>query len=139
MQKQKKSMKHTSAFTETVTTMLLCAGIQLVTFIAACILAMVIDVHSNGYYIFSIGSFCVGGAISGFLSVKKKRKNGLISGIIYALPSCVLYIFISAAMNAFKIDYLIAVSFVLIVLSSASGGVLSVNIRPKAKVKVKRH
>jgi len=141
MSKQKsvnKKNKVKSKVNGTFVLMLTCFGIETAVFFIACIAALIADVKSNSFYIFSMISLCLGCLGSGFVSVRKTKKNGLLNGIFYALPANVFYIVISLFFNSFKIDYFIIISLLLLVLSSAIGGVLSVNFKPKTKIKAKR-
>lgn len=69
--------------------------------------------------------------ISGFITGLKERKNGLTSGVLQALPMNALLIVISLAINGFKPDFSLVVMFFSGILMSATGGVISVNLRLK--------
>lgn len=127
-----------SKFNESLLLMLTCFGIETAMFFIACVVALIADLKSDSFCIFSVISLCLGCLASGFVSVRKTKKNGLLNGIFYSLPSNVFYILASSALNAFKIDYFIIISFVLLLLASAVGGILSVNFKPKTKIKSKR-
>ena len=71
------------------------------------------------------------GVASGFITASKKREKGMLYGTLYSLPSNITVMLVSAAFNSFSIDYNLFLTFSLLVVCSAAGGVLSVNIKPK--------
>lgn len=78
--------------------------------------------------IFSLCTF-----LTAFVSSNKKRKNGLITGIIYNLPSILIVLVTSVILNSFKVDLNLLLSFCTMQISSALGGVLGVNHKQKLK------
>ena len=78
--------------------------------------------------IFSLCTF-----ISAFLTANKKRENGLVTGIIYNLPSIILVELLSLILNGFSADINLLLSFLTMLISSALGGVIGVNQKQKAK------
>lgn len=78
--------------------------------------------------IFSLCTF-----LSAFLVAGKKRKKGLVAGIIYNLPSVIIILLLSLILNGFSADLNILLSFVTMLISSALGGVIGVNRKQKAK------
>ena len=78
--------------------------------------------------IFSLCTF-----ISAFLTANKKRENGLVTGIIYNLPSIILVELLSLILNGFSSDINLLLSFLTMLISSALGGVIGVNQKQKAK------
>ncbi len=78
--------------------------------------------------IFSLCTF-----LSAFLTANKKRENGLVTGVIYNLPSILVILFISLVLNGFSADLNLLLSFATMLISSALGGVLGVNRKQKAK------
>ena len=141
MPKQKGLNKKTSSAsktTEVITLMFICAAMQTSVFICACIFSLLINVKNDIYFPVAVAALCIGSAFSGFTSVRKIRKNGLLNGILYVLPSNVVYMMISLAMNSFVFDYITLISFTLLVIFSAVGGVISVNFIPKTNNRVKR-
>ena len=113
-------------------------GIQGAFFLASCILAMLTGVKQPDYYIFSLVALSLGSGASGFITGKKRHEKGMLYGTLYALPSNILYIFLSVAFNSFVIDYNLFLSFALLVACSGAGGVISVNTRSKPKINKKR-
>ena len=64
--------------------------------------------------IFSLCTF-----LSAFLVAGKKRKKGLVAGIIYNLPSVIIILLLSLILNGFSADLNILLSFVTIWRESA--------------------
>lgn len=98
-------------------------------FLLSSVLSLVTDVSQKYDTIITLIAFALSSFISGFYAGKKKRQNGLLAGVIYTLPLNALVLIISAIISDFKVDYLIAVSAVVLVLSAGLGGILSVNMR----------
>ena len=113
--------------------------LQAVIFTLCAVIAYIADVKTTEYYIFSIVSLLTGSLLNGFISGRETRKKGLLSGIIFTLPSIVFYNFISLIANGFKADYVFLIlSFIIPVIFSAIGGILSVNIRLNKRIKARR-
>ena len=100
-------------------------------FLAACILALIFDIGRENYYIFAAASLCIGSFSSGFISARKTRQKGMLNGIIYALPSNMVFTITSAALNSFSVDFNMIITFILLIICSAAGGIASVNIRSR--------
>ena len=105
------------------------AIIYISVFILTSVLSLVTDVSQNYDTIITLIAFAFSSFISGFYAGRKKRQNGLLTGVIYTLPLNAIVLIISAIISDFKVDYLIAVSAVTLVLSAGLGGILSVNMR----------
>lgn len=138
MSKQQNSNISGSKLKEVIILMAVCLGIQIGILVTACIIGYILGIKSGGYYIYSLIALCFANIISGFVAVRKTKKNGLLNGIFYSLPSIVFFIIISSVFNTLNIDYHIIISFLLLIFASAAGGVLSVNFIPKPKIKRKR-
>ena len=97
------------------------------------IVAVYADLQKSHNFIVSlciIGFTCFA---SGVFSGKFKRKNGIITGIIYILPQLTLLLLISVILNSFSIDLNIIISTAVSVISAAVGGITGVNMKQKAK------
>ncbi len=68
---------------------------------------------------------------AGFIAGRKERKNGIISGIVAALPLNCIMVVISVIMNGFKVDLNLFFTILIGLLSSSIGGIISVNMRLK--------
>lgn len=71
--------------------------------------------------------------LSGFISGKIKRENGIFTGIIYSLPAFVIILLISLILNKFSIDMNLLISSAVMLISSAVGGITGVNMKKKVK------
>ena len=72
------------------------------------------------------------GFISGYFSAKKKRKNGLINGVIASfIPSLIL--FISSSVADGDIHIITSLPSIIIIVFGAIGGITSVNLKRKIK------
>lgn len=79
----------------------------------------------------AIFSLCT--LLSAYLTSYRKRENGLVTGIIYNLPSVLIILLLSVILNGFSADLNILFSFASMLISSALGGILGVNRKQKAK------
>ena len=107
--------------------------LTLVLFVISAIVSVYTDLQRSQNYIVSL---CIIGFVcfaSGVLSGKFKRKNGIITGIIYILPQLTLLLLISIIFNSFSIDINIIISTAVSVISAAVGGITGVNMKQKAK------
>ena len=99
------------------------------------IVALIADLNNNAYHIYSIAGISAGSMICGFINGRKKKQNGLLNGVIFTLPSNLLLIIFSLYLNEFSADYLLIFSIGFSLMFAALGGVLSVNIKKKTKIK----
>ena len=127
----KKQLNKSKATSTPVLLILYAFLAEIIFFTASCIIALILDIKHENYYIFSITALALGSFASGFVSTRKIRRKGMLNGIIYALPSNLIFTFISVILNSFSIDYNIIFTFILVVVSSAAGGITSVNIRSR--------
>ncbi len=97
-------------------------------FSAACVVFDVKKEFMNYISFVFIGftSFTVG-----FINGIRERKNGMIKGVISALPIIVILFIISILINGFDLDVNMVFSALFGLLLSAVGGIISVNIRIK--------
>ncbi len=108
--------------------------IQLMVFVVGAVVTLILDVNSESFLIIASTTLAVGSFISGFAISRKKRSNGLLNGVIYSLP-ILIFPLISLFFNKFKVDFNILINVFIILLFSASGGIVSVNIRKRTKIK----
>lgn len=104
-------------------------------FVAACILSLLIGISRSDYYLACVVALSLGSAAAGFASGKIKGERGMLYGTLFTLPSNVIYIFLSVALNGFSFDYNLFLSFAVLVVCSAVGGIVSVNTRSKPRIK----
>ncbi len=107
--------------------------VYLITSLAFSVLIFTVELPQNSlYYIVIIGmilSFFSGGFISG----KIHKKNGLINGILFNLPFMLLFVIISLTLNSLEFDYKAVITVLSVLLSSAVGGIFSVNSQKKKR------
>ena len=108
--------------------------IQLVSFAFGALVALILDVNSESFLIIAFVTLAVGSFISGFAISRKKRSNGLLNGVIYSLP-ILIFPLISLFFNKFRFDFSLIINVFIILLFSALGGIVSVNIRKRTKIK----
>ena len=87
--------------------------------------------HLNFPVITVIFSFCT--FFTAFLAANMKREKGLITGVIYNLPTIIIILLVSLILNRFSADLNLLLSFITMLISSSLGGVIGVNRRQKAK------
>ena len=87
--------------------------------------------HLNFPVITVIFSFCT--FFTAFLTANIKREKGLITGVIYNLPTIIIILLVSLILNRFSADLNLLLSFITMLISSSLGGVIGVNRRQKAK------
>lgn len=92
------------------------------------------EIKQKMYFYLSIAIFAIVSFIAGYYSGFKIHHNGLITGVIFCLPANILIILISLILNHFKFDFSCGISFIILLVASMLGGILSVNTRKKAKV-----
>lgn len=101
----------------------------------ACVSVLYLDVDNSLLIPVSLCAFCLSGFLSGFIVGRIKRKNGMINGIVYSLPATAIFLSVSMLLNSFRIDLTLLISIICMLVFSGAGGVISVNIRKKTKIK----
>ena len=103
--------------------------IYLIVFFIGAFAAMVIDLPSKNDYIFSLLLFAVCSFATGFLTGIKRRDNGLIIGVLSALPLNSAVVILSLIFNSFSVDINIIITVLVLIAASGAGGILAVNKR----------
>lgn len=133
MSKSKRNKSDNKQLAENIMLFIFPVILTLVLFVISAIVSVYTDLQRSQNYIVSL---CIIGFVcfaSGVLSGKFKRKNGIITGIIYILPQLTLLLLISVILNSFSIDLNIIISTAVSVISAAVGGITGVNMKQKAK------
>lgn len=133
MSKPKRNKTDNKLQTENIMLFIFPVILNFVLLLISSIVAVYADLQKSHNFIVSlciIGFTCFA---SGVLSGKFKRKNGIITGIIYILPQMTLLLLISVILNSFSIDLNIIISTAVSVISAAVGGITGVNMKQKAK------
>lgn len=107
-------------------------------FLICSIVALSMNVPKNMMFYLSVAAFAVSSFACGFYAGMKSRKNGITVGLLNALLFNTLVMLISMLVNSFKIDFTTIISYVILLICSMLGGIVSVNTRQKPKVKVKK-
>ncbi|MCM1544740.1 MAG: TIGR04086 family membrane protein [Ruminococcus sp.] len=87
---------------------------------------------AKGFYA-AIAAFAISSFVCGFYSGFKIHKNGLYVGLLFALPANAIVTLISLIINSLNIDFTLAITVAILLISSMLGGVVSVNTKLKAK------
>lgn len=103
--------------------------IYFVMFFAFSLVCLATDLSKDYTYYVSLALFSVSSFLVGFISGTKIRQNGLVTGVLHALPMNLLLLVTSLVFNGFKADYSALISAVVMILASAVGGIVSVNIK----------
>ena len=107
-------------------------SIQFFVFIIITFTSFVAGIKPEMYYLVSIVSLCIGNMITGFISGRVKKQKGLFYGALYSVIFNVLIILLSLIFNSFSVDYTLILSFIIPLMFSCFGGVISVNLKRKA-------
>lgn len=102
-------------------------------FIIGSISALMFDISSEYDYIFTLIIFALSSFIVGFFAGLKIRKNGLIVGMLYSLPLNLIITVISTILNHFSVGINIAITLIILSITSGIGGIMAVNKRIRIK------
>lgn len=116
-------------------TQMIAAISYLSVFLVSSIVCLSLDLKKNTMFYVSVLSFAAASFLCAYYAGYKIHKNGLVVGLLYALPTNILVIIISVIVNGFKIDLTGIISFFILIISSMLAGVLSVNTKLKSKRK----
>ncbi|MBQ7118220.1 MAG: TIGR04086 family membrane protein [Clostridia bacterium] len=103
-------------------------GALLVILSAVCVKA---DINKESMSYIALVFIGVISLTTGFLFGIRERKNGIVCGILGALPVNLLIIAVSLIINKFSVDINILYTALVCLVSSSVGGIVSVNIRMK--------
>lgn len=81
----------------------------------------------------SILSFAISAFAAGYIAVRPKRKNGIATGFISAVPLMAISAALIVAINKGSISYIFIITLAVQVLCSMAGGITAANIRKKVK------
>ena len=133
MKKIKPKSRKTRADNSTVSTFINVQIFSLITYIVVFLIfsfvALAADLSRKYDYLFSVIIFVICSFLTGFYAGNKQRQNGLLTGVVYSLPMNTLTLLISLIFSDFKADSSIIITVLLLVVSSAVGGILAVNKR----------
>lgn len=81
----------------------------------------------------SIFSFAAAAFCAGFTAVRPKRKNGIVTGFISALPVLAISAAFIAALNNGTVTFVFIITIISQVFCSMAGGIAAANIRKKVR------
>lgn len=109
----------------------LTSSINIIIMILMCIIIHLSDSDINSGYFIILTIQCIALFITGYMTGKKFRKNGLLNGILYNGPYILIVLIISLLLTRLKFDSRMVVSVLFMLTTSAIGGIVSVNSRKK--------
>lgn len=99
--------------------------------ILSCLFSIVImknSAFSDKTFIFSLITLIVSSLLCGFLSAKRNKLKGVISGSISGLVMCAVIYLITAIVSGFSFSYKAIIILPAVVISSVIGAILKKNI-----------
>lgn len=114
-----------------IKTEVLLFAIYLFGFIISSLVALIYDLSADLCFPVCLAVLGICSFTGGFIVGIKKRKNGLVNGIVFLIPINSLIILISLFLCSFNPDLNIIISFSALILASAAGGICGVNSKVK--------
>lgn len=99
--------------------------------ILSCLFSIIImknSAFSDKTFIFSLITLVVSSLLCGFLSAKRNKLKGVISGSISGLVMCAIIYLITAAVSGFSFSYKAIIILPAVIISSIVGAILKKNI-----------
>lgn len=99
--------------------------------VLSCLFSIIImknSAFSDKTFIFSLITLIVSSLICGFLSAKRNKLKGVISGSISGLVMCAIIYLITAAVSGFSFSYKAIIILPAVIISSIVGAILKKNI-----------
>ena len=134
-QKRKKEKKMSPPLKTFLKSQLVAAVCYLTVLIVSSIVCLSLDFKRQNMFYVSILCFAAASFICAYYAGYKIHKNGLTVGLLYSLPANIITVFLSVAVNQFKINLTVLISLFILLISSMLGGILSVNTKLKPKRK----
>ena len=105
--------------------------------VIVCWLLLKMNFSKETYFVILMFISSLSGVLSGFASVRKKRENGIVNGLISAIiPMFIMLVSMSVAYKGFSVFEMIVAACCL--FGGAIGGIGAVNIKKKRKLIKKR-
>lgn len=101
--------------------------IYLIISLLICAFMFVVELPHTSFYFIAMISIALSSFFSGVTVGKIYKINGLINGILFNLPFILIILVVSLSLNNFQFDYKAAITLLVMLLSSAGGGVFAVN------------
>lgn len=99
--------------------------------ILSCLFSIIImknSAFSDKTFIFSLITLIVSSLLCGFLSAKRNKLKGVISGSISGLVMCAVIYLITAIVSGFSFSYKAIIILPAVIISSIIGAILKKNI-----------
>lgn len=99
--------------------------------ILSCLFSIVImknSAFSDKTFVFSLAALVVSSLLCGFLSAKRNKLKGVISGSISGFLMCAVIYLITAAASGFSFSYKAIIILPAVIISSVIGAILKKNI-----------
>lgn len=99
--------------------------------VLSCLFSVIImknSAFSDKTLIFSLSALIVSSLLCGFLSAKKNKIKGVISGSISGFVMCAVIYLITAAASGFSFSYKAIIILPAVIISSIIGAILKKNI-----------
>ena len=103
--------------------------IYITVFISVSFIALITDTPKKYDLPISLLTFALGSFLAGFYAGLKNRQNGLVTGVISALPMNIAVIIASVISADFKANFILPITALVLIAASAAGGITAVNIR----------
>lgn len=97
----------------------------------SCLFSIIImksSAFSDKTFIFSLVTLIVSSLLCGFLSAKRNKLKGVISGSISGLVMCAVIYLITAVVSGFSFSYKAIIILPAVIISSIVGAILKKNI-----------
>ncbi len=127
--KRKRNPSKNNELSEFIRIQIYALIIYLIMFFLFSTICLLIDLSKNNTYYMSLIMLTISSFAVGFLSGVKIRQNGLVTGVLYALPINLLFLIISFIFNGFKGDFSALITAAVMIVASAVGGIISVNMK----------
>ena len=127
--KRNKSKKLSEGTASYINSQLLSFAVYGFAYILACSISLFADLNSDFDFCLCLLAFGGASFVSGFIGGNKVRKKGIATGILYALASNMIAILASLISVGFKCDFRLAITFIILLVTSAVGGIAAVNKR----------
>ncbi|MBQ3151798.1 MAG: TIGR04086 family membrane protein [Clostridia bacterium] len=121
-----------SAILKVIVSSLIGCVLMIILFFSAS--ALIFSKDLNGGFITALSFICAGlsGFVTGFIAVRRVKISGLLYGLLSGIPLCLLLMVLTLSISAtVSINFLYAV--IIILISSAFGGITAVNIKRKIR------
>lgn len=107
--------------------------LYLIISLIVCTVLYLSDIQTDIYYYIILAALALTSFVSGYITGKKMKKNGLVNGVLYNIFIVIIIILTSLILNGFTFDYRLFLTLGLMIVMSAIGGISAVNTRRKSR------